>query len=623
MMQQIAATLPKIATQGDAAERNSLAGSAGGNEQFSTHLSEQQKQKLSERDRYDERHFAEPVRPKPEPRRNPDRPVEHKGQEAEKKTSSVISGQASQTGEKSIKDAGQAETSEAAAPAEESQPPQNAKGQTEVVRDPSVQEKEEKDQASPTLLGKTPDESENDYVDEEWLKLVYQLMQVKQSQEVDRDAEAGVQLTDEKAPSFVNGSELESEARELLVSLGLDSKALMASLEEAGKLQEFQTQLTQWQKQELTPQQILSQLAEFVSPGRDLSTGGKIPVDWLSEPMKQQLQATLSQQAVLPESINAEDLALLASPSGEKVDLAIQSKLGTGSTESDSKGKSPVISLEVLAGLPEQELDKNLQNLVDRLPVKDMDPEIARSFIASLKAGIEEYRSQQKQGREPGLDLQSLVAASLPKEMAGTEEMTQKVQQMVQQLSAMPETASMARNEAAEPLRLVTEKVAGLETQSLMADTSKPATAQQLSQFDKAINIAKPEAAIQLAERVRLLVNQGNMSADIRLDPPDLGSMQIRINMQGDQASVSFVVQNQQARDMLDQAVPRLREMLAEKGIELGQSSVQQDSKGRQPGDTEQQLASGQSEDAEQMGPESAAELKVVNGALGGIDYFV
>ena len=58
--------------------------------------------------------------------------------------------------------------------------------------------------------------------------------------------------------------------------------------------------------------------------------------------------------------------------------------------------------------------------------------------------------------------------------------------------------------------------------------------------------------------------------------------MQIRMNMNGDGASVHFTVTNPQARDIVEQAMPRLREMLAQQGILLGDTSVEQQSSGQQ-----------------------------------------
>ncbi|HCV04841.1 flagellar hook-length control protein FliK [Pseudoalteromonas sp. APAL1] len=94
----------------------------------------------------------------------------------------------------------------------------------------------------------------------------------------------------------------------------------------------------------------------------------------------------------------------------------------------------------------------------------------------------------------------------------------------------------------------------------------------------QAINIIKSDAAKMLQERVSALLNINNKEAEIRLDPPEMGSMQIRIRSDAEQAQINFVVQNQQAKEALEQSMPRLREMLAQQGIELGESSIQQGS---------------------------------------------
>ena len=57
--------------------------------------------------------------------------------------------------------------------------------------------------------------------------------------------------------------------------------------------------------------------------------------------------------------------------------------------------------------------------------------------------------------------------------------------------------------------------------------------------------------------------------AEIQLDPLGLGKMKIQIQMDASsQASVHFVVQHGQTREMLEQAMPRLRDMLAGQGIQ-------------------------------------------------------
>ncbi|WP_162809785.1 flagellar hook-length control protein FliK, partial [Vibrio cholerae] len=92
------------------------------------------------------------------------------------------------------------------------------------------------------------------------------------------------------------------------------------------------------------------------------------------------------------------------------------------------------------------------------------------------------------------------------------------------------------------------------------------------------VPLNKEMAADQLAERVQMMMSKNLKNIDIRLDPPELGRMHIRMNMQGDGATVHFTVANQHAREALEQTMPRLREMLAQQGVQLGDTSVQQQS---------------------------------------------
>jgi len=70
------------------------------------------------------------------------------------------------------------------------------------------------------------------------------------------------------------------------------------------------------------------------------------------------------------------------------------------------------------------------------------------------------------------------------------------------------------------------------------------------------------------------MLSINNKQAEIRLDPPEMGSMQIRIRSDAEQAHINFVIQNQQAKEALEQSMPRLREMLAQQGLELGESTI-------------------------------------------------
>jgi flagellar hook-length control protein FliK len=98
------------------------------------------------------------------------------------------------------------------------------------------------------------------------------------------------------------------------------------------------------------------------------------------------------------------------------------------------------------------------------------------------------------------------------------------------------------------------------------------------------VHINKEASADQMAEKVNMMMSKNLKNIDIRLDPPELGKMQIRMNMNGDMTTVHFTVANQHARDAIEQSMPRLREMLSQQGVQLGETAVQQQHSQQQGG---------------------------------------
>ena len=141
-----------------------------------------------------------------------------------------------------------------------------------------------------------------------------------------------------------------------------------------------------------------------------------------------------------------------------------------------------------------------------------------------------------------------------------------------------------------------------LESQAIQSQQLQSSTA-QVKQVNidasmmQAINIVKSDAAKMLQERVSSMLSISNKEAEIRLDPPEMGSMQIRIRSDAEQAQINFVVQNQQAKEALEQSMPRLREMLAEQGIDLGESTISYGQSGNEQSDEGEGQSQGQTAD--------------------------
>ena len=77
-----------------------------------------------------------------------------------------------------------------------------------------------------------------------------------------------------------------------------------------------------------------------------------------------------------------------------------------------------------------------------------------------------------------------------------------------------------------------------------------------------------------LGERIQWLVGKGIQNANIKLNPAHLGPMEVRIQIQHDQASVQFTSAHGIVRDALEAALPRLRDMFDSSGVQLANVDV-------------------------------------------------
>jgi flagellar hook-length control protein FliK len=129
------------------------------------------------------------------------------------------------------------------------------------------------------------------------------------------------------------------------------------------------------------------------------------------------------------------------------------------------------------------------------------------------------------------------------------------------------------------------EIAAKLET---IAPTAAPLPVQAQLQA-AAVEAARPGAAAaehlsarvgstewdkQVGQKIVWMVGSEEQTASLTLNPPDLGPMQVVLSVTGDQASVAFSASHEDVRHALESALPRLREMMGESGIELGSATV-------------------------------------------------
>lgn len=90
------------------------------------------------------------------------------------------------------------------------------------------------------------------------------------------------------------------------------------------------------------------------------------------------------------------------------------------------------------------------------------------------------------------------------------------------------------------------------------------------------LDLKSKQAGTMVGERVMMMIAQGKQEVQIRLDPAELGSMHIKVQVQQEQVNLNIQTQASLSKDILEQNMPRLREQLAQHGIQLGDSNVEQ-----------------------------------------------
>lgn len=88
------------------------------------------------------------------------------------------------------------------------------------------------------------------------------------------------------------------------------------------------------------------------------------------------------------------------------------------------------------------------------------------------------------------------------------------------------------------------------------------------------VSFGQPAWAGMVAERTASMAFQNIQFAELQLDPADLGPVHIKVSTHQDQATVVFTSANPQVREALDQSLAKLREMMAEEGMDLVDASV-------------------------------------------------
>ncbi|MBA6291791.1 flagellar hook-length control protein FliK [Colwellia sp. MB3u-70] len=139
------------------------------------------------------------------------------------------------------------------------------------------------------------------------------------------------------------------------------------------------------------------------------------------------------------------------------------------------------------------------------------------------------------------------------------------------------------------------------------------------------IAIYRKDFSDAVKDKVMVMINQKIQQVEIQLDPPEMGNIHVRVNLQNEQAAVQFVVQNQQAREALEQNMGKLRDMLAQSGVDVGEANIEQREAKEQNGNGfDSQSNSGQNAQSaeDNFSENDNAIVNVLKASSTGIDYY-
>ncbi len=120
------------------------------------------------------------------------------------------------------------------------------------------------------------------------------------------------------------------------------------------------------------------------------------------------------------------------------------------------------------------------------------------------------------------------------------------------------------------------EAPTAVTSQFAAAGTSGTTTGQAAGTAQPSVGtpLHSPAWPQHFGDKIVWLARNDQQTAQLNINPPQLGPVQITLNLNGDQASIAFASPHAEVRQAIESAMPHLKDMLSSAGINLGQANV-------------------------------------------------
>ncbi len=237
-----------------------------------------------------------------------------------------------------------------------------------------------------------------------------------------------------------------------------------------------------------------------------------------------------------------------------------------------------VISSELARALPGKQALVAAEPVDTELDV-DLDTELELPFGKTPKPLL----GGAVPSSTPKMPAAEVVAQALSNGSGPKENFEQVRQNIMAALAGKPELAgpALALSGAAEGAEPVSQGLNFSNVTSSLgvpgAESAKYSATQETAPprfFTLQTPAGQPGWDVEVGNRLRWMVGQNNSGLELRLNPPELGSIEVKLATEGERTNVTFFAANPAAREALELALPRLREMFADSGMQLANADV-------------------------------------------------
>ncbi len=325
--------------------------------------------------------------------------------------------------------------------------------------------------------------------------------------------------------------------------------------------------------------------SETEQSGKTETDNGKgLPPEKVADKEGKEPDEVKTDVSVLQQNLeNAEGAALWSETITIETDLAVVSD--EANVEASEQADSTLLALDD-AGEEQPAAPQLTINGLDVSSVKQAAPESlsgvfnARESEIQFKPGNMPNGDKLKSGIE--LNLRGDAKMDLSEMSQGKQfSLGQELKQWLSESKVGPEVnrppAASVVNNSNPTVNTTAQRVDGLAqaVQGLASTRSAGVT------LSVPVTVNSPNWGQAVAQRIAWLASNGIQSAELKLNPPELGPVEVKISVSSDQTNINFSSQHASIREALELSVHRLREMLESNGLNLADVNVSDQSLAR------------------------------------------